>query len=415
MRYLRYIFFVTLLIPIIANASGGSLYTSVGLGDIYNSFSARRMGIGELGVSVADIDHLSSYNPASWYRLGITRIETGVSFNGASIDNGVNSAFYSQTTFSGFTVGFPVDHDNGVALVFGLVPFTNVNYEVRNPNFGTEIGDYNEIYQGYGGISKLYLGTSYKLPFNFIVGASLDYYTGAITNSSKLDFGDNSSNINAEFLKEKSYSGLGTTIGIISSDLSQIIGSESIKDLRLGLNFNYVSDLTTDSTLSTVSSTGTKVYEKGSFDTKIPFRFGAGFSFKLYDSYLFIADYLFQPWSECVEGNSKSNSLRDLRRFSLGFEYRDQKSMLSGTFWEQIILRGGLSFEETKYEINSTGINQFSIHAGFGVPVGIGNYIDFAFEYGMRGETGIKLFKENFYKAAVSINFGELWFQRYDR
>ncbi|MBU2492991.1 MAG: outer membrane protein transport protein [Bacteroidetes bacterium] len=414
MRYLKYII-IFLFIPVFIFASGGSLYTRVGLGEFYNTYSARRMGFGELGVAVSDVENLSSYNPASWYRLGITRIETGMTFNGASIDNGSQSAFYSQTTFSGFTIGFPVDHDNGVSLVIGLVPVTNVKYEVRNVQNDPAVGDYTEIYKGDGGISKIFLGTSYKLPFDFIIGASLDYYTGNVSYSSKFNFNQAVSSTNAEFLRENSYRGFGGTFGLISNDLSGIIGSSSIKDLRFGLNFNYISDLTTDSTLSTVSSIGTTVYNKGSFNTKVPYRIGTGFSFNLEESFLIMADYLYQPWSNFEENSQKSYNLKDLQRISAGFEYRNAKKLFGGTFWEQIILRGGLSFEQTQYEINNTGIEQYSLHAGFGIPIGIGNFLDFAFQYGVRGETGANLFKENFYKAAVSINFGELWFQRFDR
>lgn len=413
MRYLKYIIII-LTIPVLLNASGGSLYTRVGVGDFYNTYSARRMAMGELGVSIADIEHISSYNPASWYRLGITRIETGLNFNGSTIDNGNQSAFYSQTSFSGFTIGFPVEHDYGISLVLGLVPLTNVKYEVQNPRTDADVGNYTEIYKGDGGISKFFIGTSYKLPFDFIVGASLDYFTGAITYSSKLEF-DAFSGSSAEFSRENSYRGLGTSLGLISSDLADILGTENIKDLRFGATFNYVSTLTTDSTLSTVSSTGTNEYLKGSFETKLPYRFGAGFSFRLNEDYLFSADYVFQPWSNYEEHGLNSKNLRDLQRGSIGLEYRDQKAVFGGTFWEQMILRCGLSFEQTQFEINNTGVDQFAIHAGFGMPLGIGNFIDVAFQYGMRGETGLNLFKENFYKAAITVNFGELWFQRFDR
>ena len=413
MKKVKYIL-ISLIIPVIINASGGSLYTRIGVGDYYNTNSARRLAIGGLGAAVADVEHISLYNPASLYRLGITRVETGVNFNGFNIEGSTNSAFYSQAQFSGVTIGFPIDHDYGVSLAFGMLPVTNVNYEVRNP-VTNSLGTYNEIYLGEGGITKFFAGSSYKLPFNFILGASVDYYIGKILYSSKIDFGESASGNNAEFIRENSYHGFGTTLGLISSDLSHSIGIDEIKDFRFGLVFNYVSNITTDSTLSTVSSVGTDVYEEGSFDTKLPFRLGAGLSFKLNENYLIIADYLYQPWSDFEASNSKSNSLKDLQRLSAGLEYKDAKSVFNGTFWEQIILRCGLSFEQTQYLINATEIDQFSVHAGVGMPVGVGNFLDISFEYGTRGETGINLFKENFYKAAVSINFGELWFQRFDR
>ncbi|KAB2840714.1 MAG: hypothetical protein F9K45_08700 [Melioribacteraceae bacterium] len=259
------------------------------------------------------------------------------------------------------------------------------------------------------------MSSSYKLPFDFILGATIDYYTGKILYSSKLEFGEALANNNAEFLRENSYHGFGTQLGFISSDLSSSLDIENIKDLRLGMVFNYVSSITTDSILSTVSSVGTDVYDEGSFDTKLPFRFGAGLSFRLNDNYLIMADYLYQPWSDFEANKSKSNNLKDLQRISAALEYRDYKNVFGGTFWEQVILRCGLSFEQTQFVVNKNNIDQFSVHAGIGLPVGIGNFLDLSFEYGVRGEAVQNQFKESFYKAAVSINFGELWFQRFDR
>lgn len=107
--------------------------------------------------------------------------------------------------------------------------------------------------------------------------------------------------------------------------------------------------------------------------------------------------------------------MKDLQRISAALEYRDYKNVFGGTFWEQVILRCGLSFEQTQFVVNKNNIDQFSVHAGIGLPVGIGNFLDLSFEYGVRGEAVQNQFKESFYKAAVSINFGELWFQRFDR
>ncbi|MDP3582974.1 MAG: hypothetical protein Q8S39_13660, partial [Ignavibacteria bacterium] len=62
-------------------ASGGSIYTRIGLGELNYNFSARRFGLGELGYALADRDFLSYANPASWNQIGLTKFATGIMVN----------------------------------------------------------------------------------------------------------------------------------------------------------------------------------------------------------------------------------------------------------------------------------------------------------------------------------------------
>jgi hypothetical protein len=68
-----------------AVAQQGSAYTRFGLGDIQSSYSARRLGMGQLGTSVADEDFIGTLNPAGWNLLKMTRVEFGVAYNGLSV------------------------------------------------------------------------------------------------------------------------------------------------------------------------------------------------------------------------------------------------------------------------------------------------------------------------------------------
>ena len=75
----KYIFFSCLLSVLFIETFGqsGSAYTRIGIGDMEYSPSARRLGIGQMGVSVSDPDFISIQNPASLNMLRKTRIETG--------------------------------------------------------------------------------------------------------------------------------------------------------------------------------------------------------------------------------------------------------------------------------------------------------------------------------------------------
>ena len=103
-----------------------------------------------------------------------------------------------------------------------------------------------------------------------------------------------------------------------------------------------------------------------------------------------------------------------MQKVVLGYEFGDP-NLRFVTFWEQILWRVGLSYEQTQYEINGEGINEYSIYAGVSFPIGIGNTLDFGFRYGMRGTTSSNLVREDLFNAFVSFSFGELWFVRQER
>ncbi len=412
-KFRKYIILLIIFLTNIIYASGGSIYSRFGFGDFYYSYSARRMGMGELGIASIDYDYLNFLNPASWSKLRVTRVETGIIYHGNNISNNSSSVFYSQTIFTGFMLGFPIDHQYGISLTAGLLPFSNVDYDVANKENNDLTGSYKLSYSGKGGLSKAFVGLSYKLPFNFSVGASLDYYLGKITHKSSIEFNSSSTYKNGSFSDEYSYSGLGFTIGLISGNLSQLIKLNNVKDLRIGITYSSNTTIDADTVNNSTTIIGTISNSSGKITTKLPYRFGAGLSLQWSD-YLIVADYLYQPFNQFTKDNKHLNELKNLQKLSLGIEYR-KSELRSHSYWEQVMLRGGLSYEKTQYEINNKSIDMISIYSGFSLPLGLESTIDFAFQYGRRGTTANNLLKENIYKFSITLSLGEIWFIRQER
>jgi len=112
-------------------ASGGSLYTRYGVGDIFHYYSARHMSLGGGGYSLITNGVLDPINPASWSGLKFTRFNLGIIYDGMNLANNNQTRFYSTTKFSGFNLGFPLERDLGLSFVMGLLPVSNVEYEVN--------------------------------------------------------------------------------------------------------------------------------------------------------------------------------------------------------------------------------------------------------------------------------------------
>jgi hypothetical protein len=415
MKYKPIFLFLVLISQYPLLSQNSSTYTRYGIGDVEYSYSARRLGMGQLGISVADADFIGHLNPAGWNKISKTRLEFGINYNGLLLSDNNQSKYYAETDFNGFTFAFPASQLYGVGIALGLVPFSNVSYNAVN-NYSSpdpSISDYKINFKGNGGLSKLFIGSSYNLPFNLSIGATLDYYFGNIEYTSNIIFEDEKL-LSAEYIRTYQPTGLGTTVGIISPDFSQLFNSENLSDLRLGAALNYISGLTTDTSLVSINAFGPDTISSGLGTMEIPIRISFGLSFILNTKYLISLDYAVQPWTDFNFNNVSSSNLRDAFKVSAGFEYRPPKE-LGLTFWELFMWRAGFSYEKTQYVINGKGIDQFSVAAGFSLPLSHENTIDFGVQYAMRGTKEAGLLKENIFKLNLGISLGEIWFIRQDK
>ncbi len=418
-KTIKYFLLILFSAGILTAQEGGSVYSRYGVGYIENTHSGRRLGLGGLGIALADADYINFLNPAGWHKLQHTRLELGFTYDGIQLDDGTQQAKHSDASLSGLTVGFPIDREYGIALSFGLVPVTGVSYDV----LGTESyhlnvdleDDYVVNYSGKGGLSQVYIGLSYKTPFDFILGATYEYFVGKIEYTTALAFTESNVFTDVEYISTRSYYGPGTTFGLISNDFAQLFGLENIEDFRVGLIYTLYSDLNTDTTLSSTSIAGLIDHEDGTVKSEIPARFGAGVSLTWNKNYLFLLDYIYQPWSEYRYNGIPDLNLKNQHRISVGFEYKNADKRSKDGFWEQFDLRGGLSFEESQYQAFGENIKQMMLHFGFSFPIGNFNSVDIGLAYGFRGKTESNLIRENLFRGTVSVSLGELWFVRQDR
>ena len=82
-------------------------------------------------------------------------------------------------------------------------------------------------------------------------------------------------------------------------------------------------------------------------------------------------------------------------------------------YWERIVYRTGIRFEDTGLRINNQDIKEFGISFGVGLPVGrIFSNANVGFEIGTRGVDTADLVKENFVKFQISLSLNDRWFEK---
>jgi hypothetical protein len=414
MNYIRnYIFTLVLLTQLVTPAQTSSNYTRFGVGEMVYSYSGRNLGLGGLGVSVANENYLSFINPASLTKIKLTRVEFGANISGLFISDNSNNGFYSSGGFDGISLAFPLSTTNGITLSMGLLPFSNVNYlnvETITPN-----GDLSERFvttlEGSGSLSKLFLGTSLKIPFDLSLGVTMDYYFGSLSYYSRIEFPNNISKRKSEFNNKRRPAGFGSTIGIITPDIAKLFSSNTLSDFRLGFSVNLFSELSTDTLLIRTSVLGTDTLSNENVKMRLPTRIFAGMSFIVNKEYLFTFDYTAQKWTDYTFNGIKSSNLRDSYRYSFGIEH-DNQNRGAGYYKEHIVWRLGVSYEKTLYEFKGEDINQLAFYTGLSLPLSLKNSLNLGLEYSIRGTTSSNLIKENRIKFSVGLSLGELWFVR---
>lgn len=409
------ILFLFLVINQFLFAQVGPIYSRYGIGDQIHSHTARRMGFGDLGSAIIDKDYVDGYNPASWSNLKLTRFGISGKFLGATYSDKNGSVYANNFIFSGFTLGFPIERSLGISMAIGLIPISALKYEIAESGSDSLLGNYDDKYKGSGSLSKIFIGASTELPFKFSLGAMFEYYSGTNDYSTKRNFSNSSSYSSIYYDTRYKYSGLGTTVSLISGNVFEYFNKETSFEFRLSGMMNFVSDLTTDTTLVTGTSIGELTPREGEVITKIPTKYTFGAVFGWDEEYLVLFDYVYQPWNEYTFNNTYEKKFKELIKYSLGFQYKPIVRSIHASSWEQTSLRCGLSFEETQYSFDGINIDAYSVHAGVTFPFSSVNLIDLGIAFGIRGKKENNLVKEQFIKAAITLSLGELWFQREDR
>lgn len=390
-----------------------STYTRYGIGDLFYGYSARTMALSYSGSAMLNSDYVEILNPASWSALTRTRIEFSFSYDQLKLSNSSESRYYGDGIFRGFTFAFPVSMDNGIAVALGLVPYSRINYESVQAVNDESTGNYLQTYEGVGGLSRVFLGGTTNLPMEFVLGATLDFYFGNLNYYSSVEF-IGSSSFPSEYQLQFGPTGFGTSVGIISPNLSDLVDGNTISNLRFGISVNWIGDLSTDTTFVSRSSTIVDSLYFGKTEMVVPTRFNAGVHIVLNNVYNFALDYFYQKWTSFKLSGVNQLNLNDVNKFSLGFEYRPQVTM-SMNFLEQIMWRAGVSYEISQYEFNDYALNQFSVSGGFSLPLSPENTFDIGLEYAIRGSQENDLLLENFFRIDLGLSFGDIWFTRYEK
>lgn len=403
----RFIIIVALLTTVLAAAQEGtsSPYSFYGIGLTKFKGTVENQSMGGLQL-FSDSIHLNLRNPAGYGRLKLTTYTVGGSHQSTQLENDQASESSRTTSLDYLAIGIPTGKLN---FGLGLIPFNSVGYKILNVNEETA-----NRFTGRGGMNKVYLSTGYSVTDNLSLGVNVNYNFG---------------NIQRNFTAFQNGIQFGTR-QIDRTDLSGFnlnFGLDYQRALSENLNFYTAAtyspkmDITAKKIQNTATITlganGSELITSENditfpdSDLSLPAQLTLGAGLGASNKWFLGAEY---SSIQTEDFNSitpnQDVSYQNASQYRLGGFYIPQYNSLTNYF-NRIVYRAGIRFEETGLQINNEVINEFGISFGVGLPAGSNfSNANLGIEYGQRGTTNSGLIKENFLKLSISLSLNDKWF-----
>jgi len=408
------LFFIFISESLIAQQSS-SPYSRFGLGDLKSQFSPVFNSLGGGGFAINDSKVINSFSPATYssFESNSFLFSTGLNNELVNIESIDESQTLNNLSLSHITFGFPLT--NKIGSSFGIIPYSSIGYSMQSRD---ESYNADMLYNGDGGISKVYVGGSLELLKNLSVGANASYLFGGLNRRKRLEF-DDETIFNSRSNSQINVKGLFYEVGAIYS--MQLEGDKSSVSIVFNASNNSEIKAKRSNLVETFEYSGEYEIVKDTFvnsvvkgDMILPRYTNFGLSYTR-DKWLLVFDYSTQNWSE-YELLGESDSLVNSKRISGGFQFTPDISSVN-QFYKRCHYRVGIALNTTPLQINNTQLEDKSISFGLGIPIKKNrSTYDISIIFGQRGTTSNNLLKENYVKIGLNMSFEGIWFvkQKYN-
>ena len=425
------LFFVFIPFSIFINAQGNSPFSYYGPGTFTESSFQSNFTKSGAGVSSSSKNMLNPINPATYSNLTLTTGETGIYSSINFIGHNESKDIISNSNMGGFGLGIPLGEKFGGA--FGLTSLSKQNYSFSYIQESSDGSEVEEIYEGNGGLSKLFLGlgTTYK---KISIGANGHYIFGRLNDISKEKY--NSADYKSiRFQEYNNVSGFNFNAGL---QFKQNFNTQNYFILGSSLDFggtqntsNYL--VANYFTVGQATTTNNKVTEAEFHETTdfviddrddpkkgkiiLPSTIQAGFSVGKSDNWEGSIEYRMRTLSS-YELNDQSSSLNNSNTIIIaGSIIPNKKALGRSNYWKTTSYNIGAHLGNSGIVVSEEELNEFGINFGFGLPLKkfkyqtetFGSSIFLSFGYVNRFNTVLDV-TENFLNINASVILNDKWF-----
>lgn len=384
-------------------------YSMFGIGSLYGVNHQQTMAIGGATIGHSSPYFVNNSNPASYSDIDTNSfiIDAALFVKNGSISNQSTSFKYTSGSLGHLLAAFSVSKK--VKASMGIVPFTNVSYNLFDERKTPEFGRIRYLYYGNGGINKAYIGGSYEPVKNFSIGINANYLFGKIEKKYASTFPDSAAFFNTEtnyntrvskFLPE-----FGLKYKLLFDDATFVqFGASYTPSIKM----NAKSEKTI---ISYLNKTVDTLFNISDMEGNITLPTSIGFGVTMGNSIQWLAavSFEYQQWSKFnyLDINSKLN---DSYKISVGGQYRPVK-IDAGSFFKRTYYRAGMHYNKGYLNINDKSIDEIGISFGLGLPMRKSkSTINIAMEVGKLGTTKNNLINDNYFKISLGTSIVERWF-----
>ncbi len=399
-----------LLIASVSLAQEGttSPYSFYGLGTLKFNGTVENRSMGGIGV-FSDSIHLNLQNPAGFAELRLINLSLGGSNRATTQKTSTESQKTSTTSLDYLAIGIPMGK---FGMGFGLIPYTSVGY-----HFLSDVPDGISEYTGSGGINKAFITLAYKITPQFSFGVDANYNFGNIENDALTQKDD--LQYATRVYNKSDLRGFSFNFGAAYKTMVT-------ETLQLSTSLTYTPETNLNAsnfrTIGTVliSPTGSQpvVDEREIImpDTQFTFpsQFTLGIGIGKPKAWALGAEYTNQQTSNFSNQTFSFENVayNNASKFKLGGYYIPNYNSF-GNYFNRVVYRAGMRFEETGIAVAGQDINEFGISFGVGLPVGrLFSNLNIGVELGRRGTTDFGLVQENFINTFLSFSFNDRWFEK---
>ncbi|MFQ5602880.1 MAG: hypothetical protein ACE5HS_06385 [bacterium] len=374
---------------------GGSFYSSKGVGLVRYFVSGRSVGMGGIGLAVADPYMVNYLNPASLSAISLTTISGNMIHEATDLKNSTQDAFITDTNVAGLQFLIPFKR-NVMVLSIGVNPYSAIEYTFIKQDSISE-KQFTQIISGDGGVNTATLSLSIRPFSRLYLGVTGLFYFGTLRNKWQVNFDT------IEFRNSRDEVGQSFTAGSVR--LGAIV--KVLPNWSVGAVFSPAVTLDAKKTITLERLAEFSDFPKTDFE--VPIAFGFGTALTIQKKLMFGIDYYTQKWSDTKD----IDYVNDSQRIGVGLEFFPNGS-INDSYFTKVAYRLGFYYHDLGLEeASGEKVTEIFGSIGLGLPIKwSAARIDLALEAGRRGSLSRNTFKESIIRITGSVSVGERWFYR---
>lgn len=419
-----------------------SPYSRLGIGEVVSPDFVRTFGFGGASLGMIDPLNVNLNNPASYTALGLTTFDVGLQFSfieqvqenpPVTIDNASAGLRY-------FSVAVPLYDWWGSALA--LRPYSFKGYEIssRRKLFagGTDSINVVDRSAGDGGLTQVLWGNAFEVAKGLSLGVNAGFVFGKLEESSSTIFNGTGLPYDTRVVYDDALRGFTFEGGAqyqlkLTNNRTLSVGATFSNSTNLNASTNRVAYTYASSASGReLPIDSLTLINNSNSNYTLPGTLGFGLSyakqteFSLVPAWGINADFEQTMGSDFRDASGNSQGLRNGYAVQAGAfftpRYAFKSLERSNRYWSRVEYRLGGFYEETPIVVRGTGINNYGITLGLGLPINQRSLapgevkvstINTGVVLGRRGTLENGLIQENYINLYLGITLNDKWFIKY--